>query len=102
MPVNQLIHETMLEKKTRPPKKKKGQQEPSYRWNEVIIKKELVLIPSTKCEVPEYVRKYLPEIEMMDWYWAIRTKKYKKRKDKVFVVICFRHKKDAEVFKKMI
>lgn len=75
-------------------KKKKG-GEPGYRWNEVTIKKELVLKPPVNCEVPDYVRQYLPDIEMFDWYWAIRTKK-----DKTIVVACFRDKKDATKFKK--
>jgi len=80
-------------------KKKKGEGEPGYRWNEVVIKKELVLKPPADCEVPGYVRKYLPELEMINWYWAIRTKKYKTKKDETVVVACFRHKKDAKAFR---
>ena len=36
---------------------------------------------------------------MINWYWAIRTKKYKTKKDETVVVACFRHKKDAKAFR---
>lgn len=77
-------------------KKKKGQSGPVYKWNEVIVKKELVLTLKN-CEVPDYVRKYLPKIKTIDWYWSTR-----KKKAKTIVVICFRNKKDATAFKKKI
>lgn len=75
-------------------KKKKGQS-PVYKWNEVVIKKELVLTPIKNCEVPDYVRKYLPKIKTIDWYWSTRKKK-------AIIVICFRNKKDATAFRKKI
>ena len=71
-----------------------------FKWNEVIIETDMILKPPKKCEVPDYVKKFLPEIKMGDWYWAIRTKD--DTDDETIVVICFLHKKDAAVFKKKI